>query len=85
VVAILLDIRGFSNFAERGGSFDTAYYLRSIYTTILRGRFPDRDFFKPTGDGMMLIHHLPRTRLNGQRLSKGSWSGLKLLSTTSRP
>lgn len=59
VVATFVDIRGFSRFAERGGSFDTAYYLRSVYAAILEQRFPDRDFFKPTGDGMVLIHHLP--------------------------
>lgn len=59
VVATFVDIRGFSNFAVRGGSFDTAYYLRSVYSTILKDRFADRDFFKLTGDGLMLIHHLP--------------------------
>ncbi len=68
VVATFIDIRSFSRFAERGGSFDTAYYLRSVYATILEQRFPDRDFFKPTGDGVMLIHRLPE--------ETGAWPAL---------
>jgi class 3 adenylate cyclase len=58
VVAIFVDIRGFSAFAVRG-SFPTAYYLKSLYTEILANRFADCDFHKLTGDGVMLIHHLP--------------------------
>ncbi len=37
---------------------NVAVYLRSVYTTILREFFPDRSFFKPTGDGLLLIHEL---------------------------
>jgi class 3 adenylate cyclase len=59
VVATFLDIRGFSTFAVRGESFDAALYLRSVYSRILGEYFPDADFFKPTGDGLLLIHVLP--------------------------
>jgi class 3 adenylate cyclase len=62
VVATFLDIRGFSTFAEKGESFDIASYLSSVYSTILSEHFPDADFFKPTGDGMLLIHELPAER-----------------------
>jgi len=59
VVATFLDIRGFSTFSAQGESFDSALYLRSVYTTILSSHFDDATFFKPTGDGLLLIHQLP--------------------------
>ena len=62
VVATFLDIRGFSAFSEKGESFNSAIYLSSAYSKILDTYFPDADFFKPTGDGLMLIHQLPTSR-----------------------
>lgn|GEM_PF-1262396 len=59
VVATFLDIRGFSAFTAPGGHFDSALYLRSMYDKILSERFNDSVFFKPTGDGLLLIHELP--------------------------
>lgn len=58
IVATFLDIRGFSAFAERTESFDTALYLRTIFSAILAD-FEDAAFFKPTGDGLLLVHELP--------------------------
>ena len=60
VVATFLDIRGFSTFSAQGESFDSALYLRSVFTTILSSHFDDAAFFKPTGDGLLLIHELPQ-------------------------
>jgi len=62
VVATFIDIRDFSTFALTAESFDSACYLRAVYTVILRVYFPDADFCKLTGDGLMLIHHLPQSR-----------------------
>jgi len=62
VVATFLDISGFSTFSKRGESFNSAIYLGSAYSTILSTYFPNADFFKPTGDGLMLIHQLPSSR-----------------------
>lgn len=59
VVATFLDIRGFTTFSVGGESFDSALYLRSVFTTILSSHFSDAAFFKPTGDGLLLIHELP--------------------------
>jgi class 3 adenylate cyclase len=59
VVATFLDIRGFSSFAAKGESFDAALYLRAVYEKILSAYFTDVAFFKPTGDGLLLIHELP--------------------------
>src|SRR5215472_17026614 len=64
VVATFLDIRSFSTFSERGESFDSATYLSSAYSRILSDYFPAVDFFKPTGDGLMLIHQLPSSRVH---------------------
>ena len=58
VAATFLDIRGFSSFATQAESFDAALYLRSLYSVILDSYFPDADFFKPTGDGLFLVHEL---------------------------
>lgn len=59
VVATFLDIRGFSRFTAQGGSFDTALYLRSVFSLVLSAHFPDATFFKSTGDGLLIIHELP--------------------------
>jgi class 3 adenylate cyclase len=59
VVATFADIRGFSTFTAQGESFDTALYLRSVFSTVLSVHFPDATFFKSTGDGLLLIHELP--------------------------
>ena len=59
VIATFLDIRGFSSFSAKGESFDSALYLRSVYSTILDKYFADVNFFKPTGDGLLLVHELP--------------------------
>ena len=59
VVSTFLDIRGFSTFTAHGESFDTALYLRSAFSTVLSVHFPDAAFFKPTGDGLLVIHELP--------------------------
>ncbi len=59
VVATFLDIRSFSTFATHNESFDVAIYLRSVYQRVLSEVFPKPDFFKPTGDGLLVIHHTP--------------------------
>jgi len=70
VAATFADIRGFSAFAVRGSSFDAAYYLRAVYSAILKDRFSDRDYFKLTGDGLMLIHHLPTSTEDWPRVMR---------------
>jgi hypothetical protein len=36
-------------------STDTAVFLKSAYTTIIDTFFSDADFFKPTGDGLLIL------------------------------
>ena len=51
VVAIIADIRGFSEFSTRQESPNTAMYIKRVYMRLIEDYFPFASFFKPTGDG----------------------------------
>jgi class 3 adenylate cyclase len=53
VVSVFLDVRGFSSWMT--DSSQSAVYLKSIYTRILDDYFPTASFFKPTGDGLLIV------------------------------
>ncbi len=55
VVVVFLDIRGFSTFAKLAESSESAVFLKSAYTSIMEHYFEDASFFKPTGDGLLVI------------------------------
>jgi hypothetical protein len=55
VLVVFLDVRGFSSFAGIAESTDTAEFLKSVYIRILDEYFPDAEFFKPTGDGLLIL------------------------------
>ena len=63
VVVIFLDVRGFSSFAGMAESSEAAIFLRRMYLEIIDNYFPDSAFFKPTGDGLMIIRHFDRDSL----------------------
>ena len=54
-IVVFLDIRGFSTFAKLAESSETAVFLKSAYTSIMEDYFGDASFFKPTGDGLLVI------------------------------
>lgn len=58
ILAVFVDVRGFSAFAGIAESSDAALYLRTLYTRVLRDYFPQADFVKPTGDGLLLVREL---------------------------
>jgi class 3 adenylate cyclase len=58
VLAVFVDVRGFSTFAGVAESTDTALFLRTMYTRLIDNYFLDADFFKPTGDGLMIVREL---------------------------
>jgi len=62
-VVTFLDVRGFSSFAKIAESSDTAEFLKSIYNTMLDDYFSDADFFKPTGDGLLVLYRYDRGSL----------------------
>lgn len=55
VVVVFLDVRGFSSFAKLAESSETAEFLKSAYVRILEDYFPQASFFKPTGDGLLVV------------------------------
>lgn len=50
-----LDIRDFSSFSMRVESPETAMFLKRVYGRIIENYFADASFFKPTGDGLLII------------------------------
>jgi class 3 adenylate cyclase len=64
IVALFLDVRGFSSFARMAESSETAIFLRSTYIKILDNYFDKADFFKPSGDGLMIIREYSSETLN---------------------
>jgi len=56
VVVLFLDVRGFSSFAGSAESVEAALFLKKMYLRVLTDYFVDPDFFKPTGDGLMLVY-----------------------------
>jgi class 3 adenylate cyclase len=55
VIAAFMDIRGFSRFSMEVESPETAEYVKRVYLATIDNYFPDATFFKPTGDGLMII------------------------------
>lgn len=66
VVVIFLDVRGFSTFASMAESSEAAIFLRRMYLEIIDNYFPDSAFFKPTGDGLMIVRHFDRDSLTSE-------------------
>jgi len=78
IIAIVLDIRGFTLFCERVDSLDVATYIKKAYMKILDVYFPDAAFFKPTGDGLLVIIHYDEKSLKAN-VNKTIESCLKLV------
>jgi hypothetical protein len=55
IIAIFVDIREFSAFNERVESVQSGLFVKKAYQRILDDFFPYAAFFKPTGDGLMII------------------------------
>jgi len=55
VIAVFCDIRSFSDFSTRVGSWNTATFLKYFYLTLLRDYFKRAAFAKPNGDGLLMI------------------------------
>ena len=55
VIAIVLDIRGFTPFCQTVDSVEVATYITKVYMKIIDGHFSNASFYKPTGDGLLVI------------------------------
>lgn len=62
VVVVNVDIRGFSSFCKLVDSSDAAMFIKRIYMKLIDEYFSDVSFFKPTGDGLLII--IPYTEEN---------------------
>jgi class 3 adenylate cyclase len=63
VIAIILDIRGFTPFCQDKESLDVATYIRRVYAKIIDDYFPSASFYKPTGDGLLIVIPVARESL----------------------
>ena len=55
VIAVNLDIRGFTPFCQKEDALNVATYIANIYSKIITGYFKNASFYKPTGDGLIII------------------------------
>lgn len=55
VIAVNLDIRGFSEFSRSVESQEAAIFIKKFYDKVLTNYFKDKNYFKPTGDGLLVI------------------------------
>jgi len=62
VIAINLDIRGFSKFSKVVESPEVAMYIKRVYMKLIDEYFNNASFFKPTGDGLLIL--IPYTEEN---------------------
>lgn len=68
VVAVNLDIRGFSAFSKNVESPDVAVFIKKVYLKLIDEYFPGASFFKPTGDGLLII--IPYTEEQLERVAR---------------
>ncbi|MCX5695038.1 MAG: adenylate/guanylate cyclase domain-containing protein [Candidatus Omnitrophica bacterium] len=68
IIAVNLDIRGFSNFSQQVESPDVAMFVKRVYARLLDKYFSRVSFFKPTGDGLLLT--IPYTERNLQEVAR---------------
>jgi len=61
-IALNLDIRGFSSFCHKVESPSAAMFIKRVYITLIDEYFKQASFFKPTGDGLLII--IPYTGQN---------------------
>lgn len=54
IIAVIIDIRGFSSFSKAQESYDTAMFLKRVYMNIIDSYFEFASFYKSTGDGLLL-------------------------------
>lgn len=63
VIAVVIDIRGFSTFSHRQESPDTAMFIKRVYIRLIDSYFPFASFYKSTGDGLLLTIPFDETNL----------------------
>lgn len=54
VVVVFVDVRGFSKFSKSNESPDIAMFIKRFYLQLIDNFFNKANFFKPTGDGLLM-------------------------------
>lgn len=55
IIALILDIRGFTPFCKEEESLNVANFIKRVYIRIIDDYFPKASFYKPTGDGLLIV------------------------------
>lgn len=55
VIALNVDIRGFSDWSLKVDSAQTALFIKKVYAKLIDQYFSQAAFFKPTGDGLLVV------------------------------
>jgi class 3 adenylate cyclase len=63
VIAVIIDVRGFSSFAMKVESVQTTAFLKRIYIEMIDRYFGNASFIKPTGDGLLLAFPYDETNV----------------------
>jgi class 3 adenylate cyclase len=64
VIAVNLDIRGFSSFCERNESANVVTYIREACKNLIDRYFPQAPFIKMTGDGLLVVSPCEKGKLD---------------------
>ena len=59
VISFIFDIRSFTNFCKIEDSYNIANFVRRVYINVIKDYFPDATYYKPTGDGLLIIFRCP--------------------------
>jgi len=63
VIAVNVDIRGFSSFCRKVDSTNVGLFIVEVYEDLIDECFPNAPFLKPTGDGLLIVIPYAKTNL----------------------
>ena len=78
VIVANADIRGFSRFSLERESVEAALLIKKVYMALLSEYFSYVDFFKPTGDGLLMVFRFDESSL-AERSNRVIADGLRLV------
>ena len=65
-IVVNADIRGFSKFSSEVESVEAAVFIKKVYSRIFDEYFKEPAFFKPTGDGLLLVFRVDEGSLEAR-------------------
>lgn len=60
VIAVYVDVRGFSSFSQTVDSLQAAEFITKVYMKLMDEFFPEAAFYKSAGDGLLIV--MPYTK-----------------------